>query len=662
VRGYAVWAVETLPPHAALFFLGSHCQFTLLVTHVKTRQVSDVIVIFPTPVNIRGRNGQLLGQAEVCLPALATPIKVIVQIVLMQKSSSQQGTHDLLLPGLLGLAWVACAALINPIGDFPLNDDWAFGLPVEVLLRDRALRFTDWQSPTLIAQVFWGSLYCLPTGFSFTALRISTLTCGLAGLIGMYYLLLHLGANCRSAAFGTAVFAFNPFYLCLSYSFMTDVPFLSLMILAMLLLLRGVDRGHDGEVVLGLALACLSTFIRQIGLIVLIGFLVAYPLRRGFGKRWVLLAIVPAALSVALLWLYERYLRAIGELPGLYTVKADAVKNLVQDLVHLRLGALKPPITISVLLPLYLGLWALPYALSVTPTVLGRFTRARRRATWLLVAGVTVGITTPLTLSGWLMPMVGNQLKNFGMGLRSLSGVAPSGLPRPFWIGITALAVTGAALIILTLGEFVREKWLTRSTAFAHESWPWQVVFLLVVGAFNFAPIAFAYGAVFDRYFLVFLPLLLGLLVALGHGQEIMRGPLVMWLSASVMATYLVFGVAATHDYLGWNRARWAAAAELHERWGVPKEEIDGGFEYNNLLDSRERLRTRWVHRPGVVEVIQEPPSRPFRLAFEPLASYEILSHVECQPWLPHGVRRIYYLRRLSAGPLATSPEPDSTK
>jgi hypothetical protein len=579
----------------------------------------------------------------------------------VQKPSSQQGTADLLLLALLGLAWVACAVLINPIGDFPLNDDWAFGLPVEVLLRDRVLRFTDWQSPTLIAQVFWGSLYCLPTGFSFTALRISTLTSGFVGLIGMYYLLLHLGAKRRIATFGTTVFAFNPFYLCLSYSFMTDVPFLSLMIVAMLLLLRGVDLRHDDEVVLGLALACLSMFIRQIGLIVLIGFLVAYPLRRGFGKRWVLLAIVPAALSAALLWLYECYLRSIGELPGLYTVKADAVKNLVQDLVHLRLGALKPPITISVLLPLYLGLWALPYMLSVTPVMLRRFSLARRRAVWLLVVGMTAGVTTPLTLSGWLMPMVGNQLKNFGMGLRSLPG-APSGLPRPFWIGITALAVTGAVLIILTLGELVREKWLTRSMAPVHESWPWQVVFLLVVGAFNFAPIAFAYGPVFDRYFLVFLPLLLGLLVTLGHGWEIIRGPLIGWLPALMMVVYMVFGVAATRDYLGWNRARWAAATELHERWGVPKEEIDGGFEYNNLLNFRERLRTRWIHRPGFVEVIQESPSRPFRLAFEPLASYEILSHVECRPWLPYGMRRVYSLRRLSAGSSEASPEPDSTK
>jgi hypothetical protein len=128
-----------------------------------------------------------------------------------------------------------------------------------------------------------------------------------------------------------------------------------------------------------------------------------------------------------------------------------------------------------------------------------------------------------------------------------------------------------------------------------------------------------------------------------------------------LIAVYLVFGVAATHDYLEWNRARWAAATELHEQWGVPKEEIDGGFEYNNFLDARKRFRTRWVHRPGVSELI-ENPSRPYVLAFEPLAFYEVLGQVECHPWLPRGVRQIYCLHRLSAGRSEARPEPDFTK
>lgn len=577
----------------------------------------------------------------------------------MENPSPEKETKDLLFPGLLGLAWVACAILINPIGDFPLNDDWAFGLPVEVMLRDQALRFTDWHAMSLIAQVFWGALFCLPMGFSFTALRISTLTWGLVGLVGMYFLLRHLGASRRDAAFGASVLGFNPLYLLLSHSFMTDIPFLVLMIVSILLLMRGTDLGRDGELIAGLVLACLSMFIRQIGLMVLIGFLLAYPLRRGFGKRWVLLAIFPAALSMALLWLFERYLLSIGEMPGAYTQKPDSIKAFVNDLVHLRLGALKAPIWISVVVLLYVGLCALPYALWVAPTVLGRLAPARRTAARWLVAGVIVGVTTLLTLRGWLMPLVGNQLNKFGMGLITIPG-APSGPPRPFWIGITGLAVTGAALMILSLAVLTGEKWLTRGTASAHRSWPWQVIFLLAVGVFNLAPIAFAYGPVWDRYFLVFVPLLLGLIAALGHGQEIVPSPLVGWLSASVMVIYLTFGVVATHDYLAWNRALWATATELHDQWGIPKDKINGGFEYNNFVDARERLRTRWVHRPGVPETMQDLP-RPYRLAFEPLAAHEIVSQTECRPWLPWGLPRVYGLRQVAAAADAL-PEPKRPK
>jgi hypothetical protein len=123
----------------------------------------------------------------------------------------------------------------------------------------------------------------------------------------------------------------------------------------------------------------------------------------------------------------------------------------------------------------------------------------------------------------------------------------------------------------------------------------------------------------------------------------------------------LAFGVAATHDYLGWNRARWAMAAKLHESLSVPKEDIDGGFEYNNLLETRRRFQTRWIHRPGRADIIDRPTT-PYRLAFEPLASYEISGHTDCRPWLPEGVRQVYALHRLSAGTSEASPEPGAKK
>ena len=52
------------------------------------------------------------------------------------------------------LIWVVLALVIDPSGDFPLNDDWAYGLSVKALVERGEIRFTDWGCQTLIAQTF----------------------------------------------------------------------------------------------------------------------------------------------------------------------------------------------------------------------------------------------------------------------------------------------------------------------------------------------------------------------------------------------------------------------------------------------------------------------------------------------------------------------------
>ena len=449
------------------------------------------------------------------------------------------------------------------------------------------------------------------------------------------------------ATFGTALVGFNPLFLLLSCSFMTDVASLSAMIVAMLLLIRGLELNRRKEFVLGVLMAIVSMFIRQTGMMVLLGLVVAYPLCRGYGKRWVLAAVVPALAAFFLLWSFERYLDLIGETPGLFATKSIAFKKFWTDVARGNLGAFKTSLRVTAQLLLYLGLCSLPFSLLIAPNALSLLPPRRRAGLWFAVAVTTAGVTAWLTNRGWLMPMLDNLFNKHGLGLASLPGIAPE-LPRSFWIAVTALAVAGALLLTVCLVGLVIEN-RTRRTAARSSALRWRVVFLLAVGALNFGPLAFSYMPIFDRYVLVFLPVLLALFAALYQGREIAPGWIAGSLSAAVTAVYLVFGVAATHDYLDWNRSRWTAAATLHAKWGVPVEEVDGGFEYNNLLDARKRLRARWIHRPGVAEVIQET-ARPYRLAFSPLPSSEVIALVETHPWLPTSVRAICCLRRLRPG------------
>ena len=50
--------------------------------------------------------------------------------------------------------------------------------------------------------------------------------------------------------------------------------------------------------------------------------------------------------------------------------------------------------------------------------------------------------------------------------------------------------------------------------------------------------------------------------------------------SLALAFAYATVVVAATHDYLAWNRTRWMATRTLIEAGVLPRQ-IDGGYEFN---------------------------------------------------------------------------------
>src|SRR5438094_939355 len=95
----------------------------------------------------------------------------------------------------LFLIWLAAILIVNPSGDFPILDDWAYGHAVRTLVAEHRFQLTDWTSVPLAAQLLWGALFCLPAGFSFTALRVSTLVLAWLAGVGVYALMGTLGAD-----------------------------------------------------------------------------------------------------------------------------------------------------------------------------------------------------------------------------------------------------------------------------------------------------------------------------------------------------------------------------------------------------------------------------------------------------------------------------------
>ncbi len=179
-------------------------------------------------------------------------------------------------PLFLGLLLIFCitSLLVSPVGEFPLNDDWIHAVATQRLLDTGVYTGHPYVASTLIAQVFWGALFCKFFGFSFTVLRLSTLVLALLGAWAIVHAGLAIGIP-RILAFLCGLIVFiNPISLSLSYSYMTDIPFLAVTAMSGLFFLRSLNPSSHQQrpIFLGSLFAVAAFFIRQFGIVLPVAY------------------------------------------------------------------------------------------------------------------------------------------------------------------------------------------------------------------------------------------------------------------------------------------------------------------------------------------------------------------------------------------------------
>ena len=122
---------------------------------------------------------------------------------------------DLCAFAVLVAAWVLAAWIVDPSGDFPLNDDWSYGLSAMFFSEEGRLVFSNWHSMTLLTQVLWGAAFCEALGASFEALRISTLVAGCMTILLAYWFLRRSGVGLLVAFIAASALALNPVFFSL---------------------------------------------------------------------------------------------------------------------------------------------------------------------------------------------------------------------------------------------------------------------------------------------------------------------------------------------------------------------------------------------------------------------------------------------------------------
>lgn len=566
----------------------------------------------------------------------------------------------------LAVLWVVLVTIANPVGNFPLNDDWNYGRTVHTLLTEHKILITQWSLTASVIHWFVGLLFCLPFGFSFDCLRASSIVLAFVAVMCCYILCRQLGASRVLASAAALVLMTDPLFFNLSLTFMTDVPFLafagvSLILLSNILIKRrtGEAIGY-GEILFATAVTTAACLTRQVGLVIPLGFaLVNIASRRppaagggGNVPGWLATALPLVVAGAAVLTFQFWLFREFGTLQCYIVEKAylqERFSSLVSLLRH-TLGAFAQA-------GIYIGILVLPLLPLVLREFFSRLSKPERTFAIMLIAefGILMSIGLVFTMSA--MPLVDNIFFNFGLGPLTvgLNDVSAPVWPQAPLIAMLALSCLGAFGLSapLAMAAIAGVRLRKRLPLFDAVGVGAVVGFMLVTLTI-FLIINCGRGF-FDRYLLVAMMLVLPCLcsvsrlapgeetAAAAHSSAAKPPVLAAALSLLLLVPFAAFAVGGTHDYMAWNRARWQALNDLTAT--VSPMDIDGGLEFNGWSSYDLKYRDHGGVVLGKVPNHRMVHNRVYAVTVSPVDGYEVVKRYPFTRWLPAGEGEVLVLK-----------------
>jgi 4-amino-4-deoxy-L-arabinose transferase-like glycosyltransferase len=566
---------------------------------------------------------------------------------------------------ILSSIWLLAIILVGPLGDFPLNDDWCYGKTVKNFVEKGEFKLYDWGAPTQFAQTMWGALFCLPFGFSFTALRFSTLVLGLAGVLAIYGILRETRANMIHSFWGAFIIAMNPIYFALSNTFMTDVPFIAFAAVSIYFYIRALNMSSLAETAIATFFSCAATLTRQIGVAIPVSFTIAYFIKeqgknsfspistrknKAFRTISILLkAITPSVIVFGILITYIKILQSIDSFPIAASTNSSLFerfnKMTSQGFLAVFLDLLSNTLSVFT----YLGLFLLPMLLIRKSPKWGQLKKKEIITIIIAVFLLSIAIFEVVIHQRRLMPFQyfgGNIIENFRLSPSTLKDVFLMGkphlpkAPHLLWLMVTIAGMMGGFLLLkIIVPEIYRV--FQKQEDISTQSRRYLPVLAISATLLLFAPLP--PFLLFDRYIIPLLPTLLIIIVAQDKPEEPKPAKGMYRTSTVIMFLFAVFSICGTHDFLSWNKARWSALHYLTDEQGISPHSIDGGFEFNGwhlygIVDQPKDRRSWWW-----------VDDDEYLIAFGDIKHYDEIKKFKYKRWLPPDSARIYALKRRNA-------------
>jgi hypothetical protein len=451
--------------------------------------------------------------------------------------------------------------LVSPLREFPLNDASLYTRAVKYFVETHQIKIPEPCSVILVFQVLWGALFCFFSGgFSFAAVKLSSLVLSILGAVTFYLILRRLKFNQFLSILGTLCLIFNPLYFCLSYTFMTDVPALALGLVAIFFYLKGLEKDDNKFLFLGAVFSTLSFLIRQNGMFIPLAFVIY------------MLAVYKKNIFLLRKIIFGSFLPLC--VFGIYLIWFVFVHS--PNWIFL---AYKQFFLYPALIPLTI-FWTIEYiGLFVSPLLLGCLIGLKGvlKDKRILIGGAALIIIITLRslvsffsprvdLLGIsnLMPYLNHIINVYGLGAPGLTGYRPILVNYVSRIFITLISFLSAATLVIipTIQARMFFKESTRNIIYINGLL--GIIFVSSLPLWNSG----------EQHFVALLPI--GILLALDILEKIKFSKIFIFLSLILMVSYSILG---TIDYLNWNEARWNAGNYLLKN-GIPPEKIEAGYEW----------------------------------------------------------------------------------
>lgn len=485
----------------------------------------------------------------------------------------------------------ACLWIAWPVSRMGFVDDWSYARTAQVFAQTGHFAYNGFATAMLGSQIVWGAMFIKVFGFSFTILRVSMLPLAMASVFLFHDILRGFGVNPRNAVIGTLTLGLSPLFMPLADSFMTDIPGLLVILICLYCCQRAVVSSRARTAILWLmaagATSVVGGTVRQI---VWLGALVMVP-----SAAWMLRrkrGIVPAC---ALLWLAS--LAGVLLIMSWFAHQPYSLQEFL--LAPILYNGLKSLVQIpgDIIASLFLSLLIL-YPIVVA--WVGKVRQLRRASLpkYLLLVGACVLMQFTGQRS---LPWLGHVLVTEFAGHRTaaLCVAEFDSFLLPFW----ARALVGAAviatglLLAIDLRQAARSMPAQSPRTMADRPWlillaPYTVAYFLLL-----CPRA-ALGGLLDRYLLGVLPVFIVWLLLFFQCR---RGPELPRSSVAILIVFAGLGIAGTHDWFAFQRARNVAIDEVLAS-GVSRDRIQAGVEYDGWtqLLYGGYVNSRLMRQPGL--------------------------------------------------------------